>query len=125
MLIASGLLALLVAATFAVLLSSVADLRALERRARRSEEVLEVANVLERQVVDLETAQRGFVITRRERFLRPWRDARAAFPAEARTLEQWSPPTPSRRPEPVGSPRPPPPTSGTTRSRWCPRPGGT
>jgi signal transduction histidine kinase len=88
MLIASGLLALLVGAAFAVLLSSVADLRALERRARQSEEVLEVANVLERQVVDLETAQRGFVITREERLLEPWRRAQAAFPAEAATLER-------------------------------------
>jgi signal transduction histidine kinase len=88
MLIASGLLALLIGAAFAVLLSSVADLRALERRARRSEEVLEVANVLERQVVDLEAAQRGFVITGEERFLEPWRRAQAAFPGEAATLER-------------------------------------
>jgi signal transduction histidine kinase len=88
MLIASGLLALLIGAAFAVLLSSVADLRALERRARRSEEVLEVANVLERQVVDLEAAQRGFVITGQERFLQPWRRAQAAFPGEAATLER-------------------------------------
>ena len=88
MLIASGLLALLVGAAFAVLLSSVADLRALERRARQSEEVLEVANVLERRVVDLETAQRGFVITRQERFLDPWRRAQATIPEEAATLER-------------------------------------
>src|SRR5215218_1591479 len=88
MLIASGLLALLVGAAFAVLLSSVADLRALERRARQSEEVLEVANVLERQVVDLETSQRGFVITNQERFLAPWRRAQRTFPGEAATLER-------------------------------------
>jgi signal transduction histidine kinase len=88
MLIASGLLALLIGAAFAVLLSSVADLRALERRARRSEEVLEVANVLERLVVDVETAQRGFVITHQDRFLEPWRRARLAFPGEAATLER-------------------------------------
>jgi signal transduction histidine kinase len=88
MLIASGLLALLVGAAFAVLLSSVADLRALERRARQSEEVLAVANVLERRVVDLETAQRGFVITRQESFLEPWRRAEAAIPADAATLER-------------------------------------
>jgi signal transduction histidine kinase len=88
MLIASGLLALLIGAAFAVLLSSVTDLRAMERRARRSEEVLEVANLLERQVVDLETGQRGFVITRQERFLEPWRRAQAALPAEAATLER-------------------------------------
>ena len=88
MLIASGLLALLIGAAFAVLLSSVADLRTLERRARQSEEVLEVADVLERQVVDLETAQRGFVITGEERFLQPWRRAQAAFPGQAATLER-------------------------------------
>jgi signal transduction histidine kinase len=88
MLIASGLLALLVGAAFAVLLSSVADLRALEGRARQSEEVLGVANLLERLVVDLETAQRGFVITRKERFLEPWRRTQVAFPREAATLER-------------------------------------
>ena len=88
MLIASGLLALLIGAAFAVLLSSVADLRTQERRARRSEEVLEVANLLERQVVDLETSQRGFVITNEERFLQPWRRAQVAFPEGAATLER-------------------------------------
>jgi signal transduction histidine kinase len=88
MLVASGLLALLIGAAFAVLLSSVADLRALERRARQSEEVLEVANLLERQVVDLETGQRGFVITGEDRFLDPWRHAQTAFPGEAATLER-------------------------------------
>ena len=84
MLIASGLLALLVGAAFAVLLSSVADLRALEGRARQSEEVLGIANLLERLVVDLETAQRGFVITRKERFLEPWRRTQVAFPGVRR-----------------------------------------
>jgi len=88
MLIASGLLALVIGAAFAVLLSSVAELRTSERRARQSEEVLVVANRLERLVVDLETGQRGFIITGRERFLQPWQDARNALPAEARTLER-------------------------------------
>jgi signal transduction histidine kinase len=88
MLIASGLLALLIGAAFAVLLSSVAALRTQERRARQSEEVLEVASLLERQVVDLETAQRGFVITNQERSLQPWQRAQVAFPEEAATLER-------------------------------------
>ena len=65
MVVASALLALVIAAAFAVLLSSVADLRASERRARQSEEVLVEANRLERLVVDLETGQRGFLLTRR------------------------------------------------------------
>jgi len=88
MLIASGLLALLIGAAFAVLLSSVADLRASERRARRSEEVLVVANRLERLVVELEAAQLGFVITNQARFLQPWQDARTALPGEGGTLER-------------------------------------
>jgi signal transduction histidine kinase len=88
MLIASGLLALLIGTAFAVLLSSVADLRASERRARRSEEVLVVANRLERLVVDLEAAQLGFVITNQERFLEPWQDARTALPGEGGALER-------------------------------------
>ena len=88
MVVASGLLALIVGAAFAVLLVSVADLRTTERRARHSEEVLAAANQLERVVIDLETGQRGFVITGQERFLQPWRAARRAFPKEARTLER-------------------------------------
>jgi signal transduction histidine kinase len=97
MLIASGLLALLIGAAFAVLLSSVADLRASERRARRSEEVLVVANRLERLVVDLETAQRGFVITNQERFLQPWQDARTALPEEGGTLERLAADSPAQQ----------------------------
>jgi signal transduction histidine kinase len=88
MLVASGLLALVIGVAFAVLLSSVAELRASERRARQSQEVLVVANRLERLVVDLEAGQRGFVITGQDRDLRPWRDGRTAFPAEAATLER-------------------------------------
>jgi signal transduction histidine kinase len=88
MLVASGLLALIVAATFAVLLSSVADLRRAEERARKSQAVLVTANRLERMVVDLETGQRGFLITGQGRFLEPWRAAQAAFPGTAGTLSQ-------------------------------------
>jgi CHASE3 domain sensor protein len=88
MVLASGLLALVIGAAFAVLLSSVADLRASEHRARQSEEVLVVANRLERLVLDLETGQRGFVITGQEGFLQPWRDARIAVPEQASALER-------------------------------------
>ena len=88
MVVASGLLTLVVGTAFAVLLTSVADLRGSQRRARQSEEVLVVANRLERLVVDLETGQRGFVITGQEAFLQPWRAAQAAFPEQAATLEQ-------------------------------------
>jgi signal transduction histidine kinase len=88
MLVASGLLALIIGAAFAVLLLSVADLRAQERLTTRSQEVLVTANQLERLVVDLETGVRGFVITGQEQFLQPWKDARAALPGVSATLER-------------------------------------
>ncbi|HEY0694723.1 MAG TPA: CHASE3 domain-containing protein [Kribbella sp.] len=86
--VASGLLALVVGAAFAVLLVSIIDLRGAERRALGSQEVLVVANGLERRIVDLETSERGFVISGQDAFLVPWTAAQAAIPAQAATLER-------------------------------------
>ena len=80
MVVASGLLALVVGAAFLVLFFSIRDLRDAARDSRHSLEVLAAANRLERLVVDLETGQRGFLITHEERFLEPWAAARTAFP---------------------------------------------
>ena len=88
MAVASGLLSLIISAAFAVLLVSIADLRASERLARHSEEVLAAANQLERLVIDLETGMRGFVITGQEQFLQPWRAAQEALPEASATLEE-------------------------------------
>jgi signal transduction histidine kinase len=88
MVVASSLLMLLVGAAFVVLLVSVADLRTSTRLASHSEEVLAAANQLERLVIDLETGGRGFVITRQERFLGPWRAAQIAVPGQASTLRR-------------------------------------
>ena len=85
--IASCLLAVTIGATFAVLLSSVADLRGMEHRAQQSEDVLVATNRLERLVVDLETGQRGFLLTGSDQYLQPWLAARTAFPQQATTLE--------------------------------------
>jgi signal transduction histidine kinase len=84
--IASGLLALIIGAGFAVLLVVNEDIRGSARLATHSRQELTRADRLEKLVIDLETGQRGFVITRRERFLEPWRAARAAFPEQARRL---------------------------------------
>jgi CHASE3 domain sensor protein len=72
MLLAGGLLMLVLAATFAVLLAAAADLRESANAARNSEEVLTAADELERLVIDLETGVRGFALTGREQFLEPW-----------------------------------------------------
>jgi signal transduction histidine kinase len=86
--VASGLLALLVGGTFAVLLLSIDELRTSSDLDRHTQQVLAASNRLERLVVDLETGLRGFAITREERFLEPWEEARLAVPEQARTLQQ-------------------------------------
>jgi signal transduction histidine kinase/CHASE3 domain sensor protein len=83
---ASVLLALFVAGGFVLMLLAIGDLRAEDQRARRSQAVAVAANQLERLLLDLETGQRGFILTRQERFLQPWQAARASFPVRARTL---------------------------------------
>jgi signal transduction histidine kinase len=90
MLLASGLLMLILAATSTVLLIAVDDLRAAARAAQGSEEVLVTANELERLVIDLETGVRGFVLTGEDQFLEPWDRARRTLPARAAALERQS-----------------------------------
>jgi signal transduction histidine kinase len=87
MAVASLLLALLMGSAFAVLLLAISDLRASGRLLTHSREANASADRLEELVIDLETGLRGFVITRQERFLEPWRNARVKIPGEARTLE--------------------------------------
>jgi signal transduction histidine kinase len=86
MFLASGALALLVGAAFVTLLVTVLNLRDQSRAARHSEQVIATANRLERLLIDLESSQRGFVITQDERFLAPLRKARAAYPAVSARL---------------------------------------
>jgi PAS domain S-box-containing protein len=77
MLIASAALAVLVAAAFAVLVLGIGELRSDARLARHSEAVLTDANDVQNLVVDLETGERGFVLTRDPVFLDPWHAARS------------------------------------------------
>jgi signal transduction histidine kinase len=84
--VASGLLVLIVAAAFAVLLVAIEDMRASGRQVLHSRAELTAASALEKLVIDLETGQRGFIITREERFLTPWEVAQRRFPEEARRL---------------------------------------
>jgi signal transduction histidine kinase len=84
--IASALLVLVVAAAFAVLLLAIDEMRDSGRLARESRVELASANRVGQLLVDAETGARGFVITRRERFLAPWNAARSSIPGEARRL---------------------------------------
>lgn len=95
--VASAVLALVVATAFVVLLSSVAELRDLQQQAGRSEQVLVLANHLEKLVVDLETGQRGFVITGQDDLLQPWQEAQAAIPGQEAELERLVADNPGRQ----------------------------
>ena len=66
MVIASGLLALLVGAAFAVLYLAIAATRDSQLQARQARVELAAADHLEKLLIDLETGVRGFVITGEE-----------------------------------------------------------
>jgi signal transduction histidine kinase len=88
MAIASGLLALLMTATFLILFGAIGDLRNAATLTDRSQALLASASRLERLIVDLETAERGYLITRDQKFLLPWDRARAALPGQATELRR-------------------------------------
>ena len=88
MLVSGGALAVVIAVVFVLLLFAINDLRDSARLTRQTQVELSTADVLEKLVLDLETGVRGYVITRERRFLEPWNEARAAFPAAARSLER-------------------------------------
>jgi len=71
---------------FAVLFLAIIGLRHRSLEARHSQQVIASANRLQTLLIDLETGVRGFIITGRESYLRPWRDARAQYPAASDTL---------------------------------------
>ena len=88
MVVAGTLLAAVVGTTFAFLLLAIAQLRESAQLTRRASEELIASDTMEQVVIDLETGVRGYVITGQERFLQPWNDAQANFPAQASALER-------------------------------------
>ncbi|TLP52174.1 SpoIIE family protein phosphatase [Microbispora tritici] len=86
--VVSVLLLGLISGAFAFLLPAIVGLREAVDLTNHSRHVLTSANHLQRLVIDLETGQRGFVIAGEESFLQPWRQARAAIPEQAATLER-------------------------------------
>lgn len=74
------------AIVFAVLFLAVVSLRQRSVEARHSQQVLATANRLQTLVIDLETGVRGFVITKDEQDLAPWRSAQRQYPSAIQTL---------------------------------------
>ena len=101
LLIASGVLAILVAVIFGEMLLAIGDVRDSGRHARRSQEIIASSNALQTLVLSAETSSRGYVITRQEPFLAPWKRNIAAFPAQAAALERLVGSNPEARPAEV------------------------
>ncbi|WP_258055845.1 HAMP domain-containing protein [Streptomyces sp. Ru62] len=84
--VASGFLVLLISSAFAVLFRCSVDLRASQRLAQQSEELLLAADQVRHSVVSLQADLRGYELTGREQFIKRWQVAQAALPKEAGTL---------------------------------------
>jgi signal transduction histidine kinase len=73
------------ALVFGVLFLAITGLRERSDQARHSQQVIATASSVQTYVIDLETGLRGFIITKEERDLRPWREAQERYP-EAMTM---------------------------------------
>jgi signal transduction histidine kinase len=83
----SVLLSAVIGTAFFLLALAIEVLRGTEARANHAQEVLIAANRLERLVIDVETTQRGFIITGEPRLLEPWYQARSEVVRQAPILE--------------------------------------
>jgi signal transduction histidine kinase len=80
---ASVVLALLLGGVFGVLLMSTLQQRDARRLARHARAEITEAERLSKLVVDVESAERGYLLSGNESYLARWRAARAAFAKEA------------------------------------------
>ena len=88
--LASALLAVLVAAAFAILVVTLSTLRDTTTAANRSKDVTSATLVLEQDLLQLDSALRGFVNTGDRRFLRALRNVRKDLPASMTGLTRAS-----------------------------------
>jgi signal transduction histidine kinase len=86
--VVSILLSVIVGAVFLLLLLAIRGQQDSADQAQRSQQALTTSDQLYLLILDIETGQRGFIITGQERFLQPWNQGLAAFPGEAATFER-------------------------------------
>jgi signal transduction histidine kinase len=97
MLIASAVLALLVAGVFAILIQAVASLNDATDREAHAKDVTAATLRLEKLVLDLETGVRGFIITGNESVLRPWNEARSELDGQIEAVQRLAATNPEQR----------------------------
>ncbi|MGZ4352576.1 MAG: ATP-binding protein [Gaiellaceae bacterium] len=82
---------------FALFLGTISHLRSAATGQRRAEEAVVAASRIERLLLDLESGQRGFVISGNEQFLQPWRNARRDLPSAEEDLRDLADAASARR----------------------------
>ena len=85
---ASALLSLIISGVFTLLVGAITGMRDAATLAKHSEQVLASANGLERLVIDLQSGERGYLMTRDPAFLQPWTAARKSIPTAAAELSR-------------------------------------
>jgi signal transduction histidine kinase len=86
LLFASAAAAALVAGAFGVLLVAINDLRDANDEESRTRQTIVSTLAVQKLMLDIQSGERGFVITGNEAFLQPWRDAQGHLSAE---IEKW------------------------------------
>ncbi|MFE0627236.1 SpoIIE family protein phosphatase [Streptomyces sp. NPDC058864] len=84
--IASGLLTVLISAVFALLIWSGDNLRETGLAERQSHAALAQSRRVGSLIVDVDSNQRGFILTKQSQFLERWKVAQSRFPAQAENL---------------------------------------
>ncbi|MDT5066488.1 MAG: hypothetical protein QOJ95_2123 [Mycobacterium sp.] len=88
LLLASGVLVFVVIAAYVALYVALADLSRARTVATHSVQEVNVARDVRRLLTDMETGQRGFIITGEPRFLEPWETGRRTLPERVATLRK-------------------------------------
>lgn len=77
----SVVVAVLIGGILAALTIAVVELRDAGRDVASTERTIAVANRIEKEILDLETGERGFLVSGKRSFLGPYNDARKALPS--------------------------------------------
>jgi signal transduction histidine kinase len=88
LLLAAGVLVLLVIAAYVALSVALTDLSRARAGAAHSVQEVDVARDVRRLLIDMETGQRGFIITGEPSFLEPWEIGRRTLPERIATLRK-------------------------------------
>jgi signal transduction histidine kinase len=90
LLVAAGALVVIAFAAFIFLLLAMADVESSRNSVLDSQQEQAVAREIRNLLVDMESGQRGFIITGDETFLEPWEASRVALPGKLALLRQVS-----------------------------------